>query len=162
MSIILRLAWRNLWRQPRRTWLTTGAMVFSNVLLVFMISLQFGMYGLMVNNGLKAFTGHIQVQAPGFIDDAFATVDNATGKMNRLLAQLRKDRGGQQRSQTLELAQVLRDVARAKEGTRPSLTLELPQTPVHVVALPFYDAEKNIPRGLASPDALEPETCCHD
>ena len=34
-------------------------MVFSNVLLVFMISLQFGMYGLMVDNGLKAFTGHL-------------------------------------------------------------------------------------------------------
>ena len=69
MTIILRLAWRNLWRQPRRTWLTTGAMVFSNILLVFLISLQFGMYGLMVDNGLKAFTGHMQVQAPGFLDD---------------------------------------------------------------------------------------------
>ena len=45
MSITLRLAWRNLWRHPRRTWLTMGAMVFSNVLLVFMISLQFGTYG---------------------------------------------------------------------------------------------------------------------
>ena len=44
-------------------------MVFSNVLLVFMMSLQFGMYGLMVDNGLKAFTGHIQIQAPGYVDD---------------------------------------------------------------------------------------------
>ena len=70
MPIELRLAWRNLWRQPKRTLLTTGAMVFSNVLLVFMISLQVGMYGLMVENGLKVFTGHLQVQAPGYIDDA--------------------------------------------------------------------------------------------
>jgi ABC-type lipoprotein release transport system permease subunit len=69
MNITLRLAWRNLWRQPRRTWLTTGAMVFSNVLLVFMISLQFGMYGLMINNTLQIFTGHMQVQAPGYKDD---------------------------------------------------------------------------------------------
>ena len=69
MNLIFRLAWRNLWRQPRRTWLTTGAMVFSNVLLVFMMSLQFGMYGLMVDNGLKAFTGHIQIQAPAYVDD---------------------------------------------------------------------------------------------
>ena len=69
MSITLRLAWRNLWRQPRRTWLTTGAMVFSNVLLVFMISLQFGMYGLMINNTLQMFSGHMQVQAPGYVDD---------------------------------------------------------------------------------------------
>jgi putative ABC transport system permease protein len=69
VNLVLRLAWRNLWRQPRRTWLTTGAMVFSNVLLVFMISLQFGMYRLMIENSLKAFTGHMQVQARGYIDD---------------------------------------------------------------------------------------------
>jgi ABC-type lipoprotein release transport system permease subunit len=69
MNITLRLAWRNLWRQPRRTWLTTGAMVFSNVLLVFMISLQFGMYGLMIDNTLQIFSGHLQVQAPGYKDD---------------------------------------------------------------------------------------------
>ncbi|MDJ0812905.1 MAG: ABC transporter permease [Woeseiaceae bacterium] len=69
MNLVLRLAWRNLWRQPRRTWLTTGAMVFSNTLLVFMISLQFGMYGLMINNTLQAYTGHLQIQAPGYIDD---------------------------------------------------------------------------------------------
>lgn len=69
MPIVLRLAWRNIWRQPRRTWLTIGAMVFSNVLLVFMISLQFGMYGLMIDNTLKSFTGHMQIQAPGYIDE---------------------------------------------------------------------------------------------
>lgn len=69
MNLVFRLAWRNLWRQPRRTWLTTGAMVFSNVLLVFMISLQFGMYGLMIDNTLQAFTGHLQIQAPGYVDD---------------------------------------------------------------------------------------------
>lgn len=69
MNIIMRLAWRNLWRQPRRTWLTVGAMVFSNALLVFMISIQFSTYGLMIDNTLKAFTGHIQVQAPGYKDD---------------------------------------------------------------------------------------------
>ena len=69
MNITLRLAWRNLWRQPRRTWLTTGAMVFSNLLLVFMISLQFGMYGLMIDNTLAVFSGHMQVQAPGYKDD---------------------------------------------------------------------------------------------
>jgi ABC-type lipoprotein release transport system permease subunit len=44
-------------------------MMFSNTLLVFMISLQFGMYGLMIDNTLQAFTGHLQIQAPGYIDD---------------------------------------------------------------------------------------------
>lgn len=69
MDITLRLAWRNLWRQPRRTWLTTGAMIFSNILLVFMISLQVGMYEMMIDNTLRATTGHLQVQAEGYQDD---------------------------------------------------------------------------------------------
>jgi len=69
VNLVFRLAWRNLWRQPRRTWLTVGAIMFSNMLLVLMISLQFGMYGLMIDNTLQAFTGHLQIQAPGYIDD---------------------------------------------------------------------------------------------
>jgi len=69
MNIEVRLAWRNLWRHPRRTWLTTGAMIFSNILLVFMISLQFGSYRMMIDNTLQAFTGHMQVQAEGYKDD---------------------------------------------------------------------------------------------
>ena len=70
MNVTLRLAWRNLWRHARRTWLTIAAIVFSNSLLVFLITMQFGMYGLMIDNSLKAFTGHLQVQAPGYKDDA--------------------------------------------------------------------------------------------
>ena len=69
MTLSLRLAWRNLWRNKRRTWLTTLAMIFSNVLLVFMISLQFGSYDMMINNTLQAFSGHIQVQHEGYNDN---------------------------------------------------------------------------------------------
>ena len=56
MNITLRMAWRNLWRHRRRTWLTVGAMIFSNIILVFLISLQLGMYGMMINNTLRAQT----------------------------------------------------------------------------------------------------------
>jgi putative ABC transport system permease protein len=69
VGLTLRLAWRNLWRHPRRTWLTTGAMIFSNVILVFLISMQVGMYQLMINNTLRATTGHLQIQAPGYLEE---------------------------------------------------------------------------------------------
>jgi ABC-type lipoprotein release transport system permease subunit len=69
MGLTLKLAWRNLWRHPRRTWLTTGAMVFSNVILVFMISMQVGMYQMMIDNSLRASTGHLQVQARGYNEE---------------------------------------------------------------------------------------------
>lgn len=65
----LRLAWRNLWRHSRRTWLTASAMIFSNVLLVFMIALQFGSYAMMIDNTLRAFSGHLQIQREGYLDN---------------------------------------------------------------------------------------------
>ena len=69
LGLSLRLAWRNIWRQKRRTWLTASAMIFSNVLLVFMISLQFGSYEMMINNSLRMFTGQAQVQHAGYRDE---------------------------------------------------------------------------------------------
>ena len=89
MDLTLRLAWRNLWRQPRRTWLTTGAMVFSNILLVFMISLQVGMYEMMIENTLRATTGHLQVQAEGYKDDQ--KMRQIVPDVARLAAELRKE-----------------------------------------------------------------------
>jgi ABC-type lipoprotein release transport system permease subunit len=65
-GLSFRLAWRNIWRQKRRTWLTAMAMVFSNTLLVFMIGLQLGSYEMMINNTLAMFTGQAQVQSKGY------------------------------------------------------------------------------------------------
>jgi len=69
VSVTWLLAWRNLWRHSRRTWLTVGAMVFSNILLVFLISLQLGSYQMMIDGSLSAYTGHIQVQHAGYLDE---------------------------------------------------------------------------------------------
>lgn len=93
MPLVLRLAWRNLWRQPRRTWLTIGAMVFSNMLLVFMMSLQLGTYGLMIDNTLQMFTGHLQVQAPGFKDEQKMrlVVEDVVGTADELRLELQSD-----------------------------------------------------------------------
>ena len=69
MSVTTRLAWRNLWRHGRRTWLTVGAMIFCNALLVFLISFQYGTYGLMINSSLAVLTGHLQVQQENYLEE---------------------------------------------------------------------------------------------
>ncbi|WOJ92185.1 FtsX-like permease family protein [Congregibacter variabilis] len=69
MSISWVLAWRNLWRHRRRTWLTVGAMILCNILLVGLISLQFGVYAMMIDNMLGSVTGHLQIQHPEYLED---------------------------------------------------------------------------------------------
>ena len=69
VNVTLRMAWRNLWRHWRRTWLTVGAMIFSNALLIFAMSLQFGSYDMMIDNSLQAYSGHLQLQHPRYLDE---------------------------------------------------------------------------------------------
>ncbi|MDJ0783645.1 MAG: ABC transporter permease [Desulfosarcinaceae bacterium] len=66
LSIPVKMAWRNIWRHPRRTLLTTLAIAFACVLLIFMLSFQFGSYEAMINASIKIHTGHLQVQAAGY------------------------------------------------------------------------------------------------
>ena len=91
MSVTTRLAWRNLWRHGRRTWLTVGAMIFCNILLVFMISFQFGTYSLMIDSTLSVLTGHIQIQEKDY--NAEQRMRNTVPDGAALAAELRKKTG---------------------------------------------------------------------
>ena len=63
MSTDVKMAWRNIWRNPRRSILTISAIAFASLLLVFMLSWQFGSYDTMINSAVMIHTGHLQVQA---------------------------------------------------------------------------------------------------
>ncbi|MBC8439510.1 MAG: ABC transporter permease [Deltaproteobacteria bacterium] len=69
MSIELKMAWRNIWRNPRRTLLTISAIAFASMILVFMLSFQLGCYETMINTSVKISTGHLQIQAQGYLKD---------------------------------------------------------------------------------------------
>jgi putative ABC transport system permease protein len=68
LSIETKMAWRNIWRNPRRTILTVCAITFASVLLVFMLSFQFGSYETMINTSVKISTGHLQIQAEKYLE----------------------------------------------------------------------------------------------
>lgn len=89
MGIVLRLAWRNLWRNPRRTWLTSGAIAFSTILLVGWVPIQFGVYDIMINATLRVFPGHAQIQRPGYQDKQ--KIRNAIDNAEALATSLRNN-----------------------------------------------------------------------
>jgi len=66
---VIELAWRNLWRQPRRTLLTVAAIMLAGIVTVFLLALQVGSYATMKDNVLGVFDGFAQVQQPEYLDD---------------------------------------------------------------------------------------------
>jgi putative ABC transport system permease protein len=68
-SINVKMAWRNIWRNPRRSVLTILAITFASALLVFMLSWQLGSYAAMINAAVRIQTGHLQVQAKNYNEE---------------------------------------------------------------------------------------------
>ncbi|NOY69726.1 MAG: ABC transporter permease [Deltaproteobacteria bacterium] len=60
------MAWRNIWRNTRRSVLTISAICFACMILVFMLSFQLGSYETMINASVNMSTGHLQVQSAGY------------------------------------------------------------------------------------------------
>lgn len=64
-----RIAWRNLWRNRRRTLLLSSAVAFAMLLVVFAQALQQGSYAQMRDTATSLLTGQLQLQAEGYQDD---------------------------------------------------------------------------------------------
>ena len=69
-GLVAAIAWRNLWRNRRRTILTAGGIAFAVVLLMFTRSLQVGGYKNMIEAGTGLLHGQIQVQHVDYLEDA--------------------------------------------------------------------------------------------
>lgn len=67
--MIFILAWRNLWRNRRRTLITAGAIFFAVMLSVVMNSIQQGVYEKMIDNIVGLYSGYVQVHQKGYWDE---------------------------------------------------------------------------------------------
>jgi len=68
---LLQLAWRNLWRNPRRTFITMAAIAFGYAMLLFVACLMAGLRWQMIENGTCLVMSQIQVHAPGYYPNRF-------------------------------------------------------------------------------------------
>lgn len=68
-AILFRLAWRNLWRNHRRTLIMLMAIVLGTWAMIFMTALIRGMVTQTIQDGIDALPGHVQVHNPDYRDD---------------------------------------------------------------------------------------------
>lgn len=67
--LYFKLAWRNIWRNKRRTFLTVLSILVAVVLSVFTRSMQLGSYNNMVDNIAGKFNGYIQIQQKDYWEE---------------------------------------------------------------------------------------------
>ena len=66
--LLVRIGWRNLWRNPRGTLLTALALGLGLTLLLISLGLLDGSHEQMVRDGVRFGTGHVVIQAQGYQD----------------------------------------------------------------------------------------------
>jgi putative ABC transport system permease protein len=66
---MVKLAWRNIWRNRRRTLITTTSILFAVMLSTFMMALQKGAWDKMVDNVVNFYYGYAQVHTNGYWED---------------------------------------------------------------------------------------------
>jgi ABC-type lipoprotein release transport system permease subunit len=74
MKNYFKLAWRNLWRNKRRTMITVSSVLFAIFLALLMRSMQFGSYELLERDAIRNSTGFIQIHGQGYWEDKI--IDN--------------------------------------------------------------------------------------
>ena len=64
--MLLRMSWRNLWRNPRRTFVVLAAISVGIAGSIVSMSINYGMIASMVETAIRGGLGHIQVHAQGW------------------------------------------------------------------------------------------------
>jgi len=81
------MAWRNIWRNKRRTFITMASVFFAVILAVLMRSANTGIYEHMVHNVVSFSSGYIQIHKKGYWNEQ--SIDNSfpeSEKLNHLLS----------------------------------------------------------------------------
>jgi ABC-type lipoprotein release transport system permease subunit len=85
----LLLAWRNIWRNPRRTTVILLAVIIGVWSLIFENALMRGIAVGMIENGIATLTGHVQIHQRGYRNDP--VIENSITDPGTVIAALEKN-----------------------------------------------------------------------
>jgi len=87
--MILKIAWRNIWRNKRRTMITVASIMFALFFAIIMRGFQRGSYAKMKENAVESYSGYIQIQKSGYWDDK--NINNVFSLDEAMIAKFESD-----------------------------------------------------------------------
>ena len=89
MNTILKIAWRNIWRNKRRTLITVASIMFALFFAIIMRGFGIGSYEKMKENAVKSYSGYIQIHKNGYWDDK--TINNIFSLDDEIITKFESD-----------------------------------------------------------------------
>ena len=89
--MILKIAWRNIWRNKKRSLITVASILIAIFLSLIMRSMQLGTYKGTIDNVVGSYTGYIQLHHKGYWDNR--SIDNSINVTSNLISQLSNTEG---------------------------------------------------------------------
>lgn len=89
MKTIFKLAWRNVWRNKRRTLITVASIMFALFFAIIMRGFQKGSYAKMKENAIESYSGYLQIHKKGYWDDK--NINNVFSLNDKTITQLASD-----------------------------------------------------------------------
>ena len=87
-SYYYKLAWRNLWRNQRRTMITMSSMAFALVFSIVMSSMTLGLNDRFISQNIEAYTGYLQIQTEDYVEES--SLDHSLAYSKSLLDSLKQ------------------------------------------------------------------------
>jgi putative ABC transport system permease protein len=86
---LIKLAWKNMWRNRHRTLIAMASIFFAVLLTVITSSLQKGVFDNMIKNVVSFYSGYLQVQNRAYWDERI--LDNTFPQSDTLEREIRRD-----------------------------------------------------------------------
>jgi ABC-type lipoprotein release transport system permease subunit len=91
MMTYIKLAWRNLWRNKKRTLIAAASVFFAVLLALIMRSMQHGYYDYMIDASVRMYTGYIQVHGKNYWEKK--SLDESMELDKKHLSELKNTKG---------------------------------------------------------------------
>ena len=120
--MIFKIAWRNIYRNKKRSLITITSIFAALFLIIFMRALQFGFYDNLIKTVVESYAGYVEVHAKGFWDNQ--NLENSMVVNNELIKNIKSVNGVENTVERLQSFSLISTGEKTRGGVINGVVIE--------------------------------------